>query len=307
MLLITGATGYLGRALVPDLRARGLPLRIAGRERCLGSIQDPSALSPSVLDLEQVELAPASTFEGLSMALHCAGLAHRRASFQDYLRLNTEASLSIARRAREGGASTFIFVSSLNIVPADTDNAGLGVESYPEPSEPYAASKWRAEQELNDYCAGVDMTLRIVRPALIYDSDLTANLARLQRLMGRWPIHLPALGRRSMIARPDLVRLLTLVAEAPHQFSPIIPAIDGEQYDVRRIGRSLGVRDRGRVTLPNSLLRAASVLLDARSGAHWGEAWRTLSADHWVGDVQHTPHWRPQWTLESLLASKAMS
>ena len=307
MLLITGATGYLGRALVPALEARGLPLRIAMRDGDLGSGADASSRSRGVLDLARVESAPASTFEGLSTALHCAGLAHRRASFQDYLRLNTEASLSIARRAQEGGASTFVFVSSLNIVPAGTDDAGLGVEAYPEPSEPYAASKWRAEQQLSDYCAGVDMALRIVRPALIYDCELTANLARLQRLLGRWPIHLPALGRRSMIARPDLVRLLTLVAEAPDHFSPIIPAVDGEQYDARRIGNSLGVHDRGRVALPKFLLRAASVLLDARSGVHWGEAWQTLSTEHWVGDVQHTPDWRPQWTLESLLASKAMS
>jgi UDP-glucose 4-epimerase len=303
VLLITGATGYLGRALVPALEARGLPLRIAMRDGDLGSGADASARSRGVLDLARVESAPASTFEGLSTALHCAGLAHRSAPVEDYLKLNTEATLRIAQRAHIGGAGAFIFISSLNIVPVGADSASLAAEAYPEPPDPYAASKWRAEQELHHYCAGVNMALRIVRPALIYDGELTANLAHLQRLVRRWPLALPALGSRSMIARPDLVALLGSIAEETDQFSCVIPATDGEHYDVRRIGRALG--GCGRPTLPRALLRLASIVLDARSGGRWGDAWQTLATAHWVGAPHREYVWRPRWTLESLLASDA--
>ena len=125
-----------------------------------------------------------------------------------YQRINVEATSDLARRALEAGVSHFIYVSSLNVVPAEALSPLHSADHYPEPQERYAASKWRAEQSLCQLFADSQCQLTVVRPGLVYDIELTANLKTVNRALRWWPWRLPSVGHRSMVARGDLVALL---------------------------------------------------------------------------------------------------
>ena len=168
----------------------------------------------------------------------CAGVAHRYAGESEFRRINVEGTVHLAKAAVVAGVPHFVYVSSMNVVPVDAQSAQEKAEHYPEPSEAYAASKWQAEQALTELCANTACLLTIIRPGLVYDAELTANLKTMERLLRWWPLLFPAIGRRSMLARADLVDLLVSCARG-NAGAPtgegIIAATDGECYDAQRI------------------------------------------------------------------------
>jgi nucleoside-diphosphate-sugar epimerase len=150
--------------------------------------------------------------------------------------------LNLARRAVDAGVSHFIYVSSLNVVPFDAPSARDPAHQYPEPKERYAASKWRAEQSLGQMFAGSHCQLTVLRPGLVYDVELTANLKTVKSVLRWWPWLLPSVGRRSMVARGDLVALLVSCAlgeSGAPTGEEILSATDGAVYDAERISRAL--------------------------------------------------------------------
>ena len=179
-------------------------------------------------------------------------------------------------------------------------------EDYPEPSEFYAASKWQAEQSLTELFANTACLLTIIRPGLVYDAELTANLKTMERLLRWWPLLFPAIGRRSMLARADLADLLVSCAQgdagAP-MGEKIIAATDGECYDAQRISRALSVTAKWGV-MPRWLCRMGCVVLDCVRGYPAGASWQGLSASNWYGPTPAISGWQPRRALESRSANE---
>ena len=296
MFLLTGATGYIGRAVQVMLQQRLLPVRLVMRSGSDGKSSD--ALH---YDMSQPHAPPGDLFDDITCVIHCAGLAHRRASAGAYRAVNIESVGRLAEAAAEAGVSHFVFLSSLNVVPAGTPSADEAAHRLPKPTEPYAASKWQAEQTLQQICGARQMALTIVRPGLVYDAELTANLATLQWLTRWCPVSLPAVGARSMVSRQDLATLLGHCAlsqcGAPTGQS-ILVATDGECYDAARVTRALS--DRGRsIGLPPWASRLAGHCLDWYRGDPLGSTWRGISEEHWCGVAPAVAGWQPVLKLES--------
>ena len=147
MLLLTVATGYLGRALCATLRTRGLKARIAGRHA-------PSGWEHywGFYDLDSPNMPSDTLFRDVSCVVHCGGLAHRLATRADYERVNVQATRQLADAAGRMGVPHFLFISSLNMVPAAAHFADSDATLYPEPNEGYAASKRQSEIALKAVC-----------------------------------------------------------------------------------------------------------------------------------------------------------
>lgn len=316
MIALTGASGYLGRALLAALRQEGADVVSVGR----------TAPSEPVGHRE-LDLSANAGFrvalDGVRSVIHAAGLAHNLGSAEAYEQVNVRATMALADAAIAAGARRFIFVSSLNVVPANADDPRCRAASLPRPDTAYAHSKWRAEQTLEALFAHSSTELVIVRPALIYDLDLTANLATLHRLARRLPFALPAVGARSMIDREDLVRLLchlALTQDALMQAVPPLVATDGECYSAKRIGRALGAK--ASLSLPISVWKLLSRVWDLRTHGTAGATWQSLAQDHWCGHGRWTPkllsalaagrmdgdgvhdqYWQPRYTLETRLST----
>jgi len=259
---ITGASGYLGSALAASLASHKLPVVTLGRGD-----------ADRALNLGQ-HTGFRSALEGLSTLVHCAGLAHNRSAPHHYEQINYRATMALADAAVTAGIRRFIFISTLNIVPAASANASLSAASLPRPSAAYAESKWLAEQSLEQLLGHSDCDVVICRPGLVYDHQLTGNLASLSHFAGRLPIAFPDKGERSMISRPDLVALLLDLVQRETWWqlpSRNLPVTDGESYSARRIARALG--HAGVLSFPAPLWRVGGWFRDRLSGAAPGSTW----------------------------------
>lgn len=307
MILLTGATGYVGAALRAALAQQDQSLRLLAR------VADAISAAPrgesQQWDMASGDDLPRGVFDGVTAIIHCAGLAHRHADERDYQRLNVDATSDLARCAIEAGVPHFVYVSSLNVVPAEAVSPRNPAHFYPEPKECYAASKWRAEQSLREMFAESHCRLTVVRPGLVYDIELTANLKMVNKVLRWWPWLLPSVGHRSMVARGDLVALLINCAlgeaGAPAGEETLL-ATDGAVYDAERISRALSQGMKWGV-MPQWLCRLAGRVLDWKKGSEPGSHWRSLSANHWSGDAPVVTGWHPSMTLESLASSETVS
>jgi len=301
MILLTGATGYVGAALRAALEQRESPLRLAGRS---AENQEESAWVHH--DLSDKEAPSGTLLADVSCVIHCAGVAHRYAGESDFRRINVEGTVRLAKAAVAAGVPHFVYVSSMNVVPVDAQSAQETAQRYPEPSEAYAASKWQAEHALTGLFANTACLLTIIRPGLIYDAELTANLKTMERLLRWWPLLFPAIGRRSMLARADVVDLLISCARgtagAPAG-EGVIAATDGECYDAQRISRALSMTTK-RGVMPRWLCRMGCRVLDRVRGYPAGASWQGLSSSHWYGPAPAISGWQPEQVLESRSANE---
>ena len=301
MLLLTGATGYLGSALAAALSARGERFRCLGRREVTCSGADWMSW-----DLSELELLSHDAFTDVSAVIHCAGVAHRMASEWEYDQINVKGTTLLAESAAMAGVRHFLFVSSLNVVPPFSADAAALPEALPEQDEPYARSKWLAESALKQICDQHDMALTVIRPALLFDHDLTANLATLERILRWCPCLLPERGHRSLLSRSDLVELILACVEgkagAPVGQS-VITATDGGCYSAQTISRLLGpwktIEDASPLVLPIWLCKWAGRVLDWRRDLSPGSTWRALSSDHWCGATPEVVGWQSSQTLKT--------
>jgi dihydroflavonol-4-reductase len=129
-ILVTGATGFLGAAVVRQLLARGAAVRVTARK---GSNRSNIA----GLDVESVEadLADAATLpgavRGISALYHCA--ADYRLWVRDpaaMLRTNVDGSVALIRAAATAGAGRIVYTSSVAALGINKD-ATPGHETTP--------------------------------------------------------------------------------------------------------------------------------------------------------------------------------
>lgn len=308
--LVTGATGYLGRALTPALLSAGHA--VIGQ--C--ATEAPTDIALPMLRRDFRAGAAGLVPDGTDCVLHLAGIAHQAAAPADYYLINVAATLELARDARARGVRRFVFVSSVKAEAATAAGLractgaavtqGSGGDTAPADGGcDYAGSKAAAEAGLRELCADGAMELIIVRPALVYSVDAPGHL----RLLRRWAEFRlprpPAGGARSMIARDDLVRLLVLLTTAPlPDVSPLV-ASDGEVYSTRRLHAALCRALQRRPWLPSppaGLWRLAATLRDRLQRLPPGSTWERLAGDErYPSRGLAELHFRPTLTFERSL------
>ncbi|MGO8797722.1 MAG: NAD-dependent epimerase/dehydratase family protein [Roseiarcus sp.] len=172
-VLVTGASGFLGRSLLPALTRRGYAIVAPVRRE-----QPPQdgVVFPLVESLETVDWRP--LLAGVDAVVHLAAIAHAKSAGAEdvYDRINAEAVLRLAK-AGEGRASRLTFVSSIRAISGPTAEAVLDDDSLPAPTDAYGRAKLRAERGL----AGLGLPTTILRPVTIYGVGVKGNLARLAR------------------------------------------------------------------------------------------------------------------------------
>jgi nucleoside-diphosphate-sugar epimerase len=214
-VLVTGATGYLGSAVVGQCRAAGLRVRGTGR-------RPPSTgVCPDYVagDLQNGGLLP-SLLDGVYTVVHAAGLAHQfhagSKCLPAFMAVNADASGQLARAAVRGGVRHFILLSSVSVYGEDMPGP-VGETAPCRPEGPYACSKYRGEQQAIEACAGSGMALTILRLATVYGDGDPGNIGRLMRAIDRGSFLWIGSGRnrKSLIYRGDVARAVQVVVQAP--------------------------------------------------------------------------------------------
>jgi UDP-glucose 4-epimerase len=276
--LVTGGSGYIGRALLPVLAEQGLRLSAQYRRGFVPVLANENV---GFLEYEFADGRADLNLDGVDVVFHLAGIAHQDADAQAYQRVNVDAPLALAERAREAGVRRFVFVSSVKAEAAEHDALG-GLTPVSEASSPYAQSKALAELGLQKLCRNSSLELVTVRPALVYSEHALGHL----RWLRRWATwHLPTPprgGGRSMIALDDLVRLLAQLVTVPIESPCLITATDGESYSTRRIHAAMCLALDRRPWLPSPpdfVWRSVCRLWDTVRGQESGGTWARMTAD----------------------------
>jgi UDP-glucose 4-epimerase len=202
-ILVTGASGFIGRSLSPALDRAGYFVRTASRQTGMLAGAHESV---TISDLTR-PIAWQPIVDGMDAVVHLAAMAHTMSKSPDALfdRVNWIATQELVSAARACGVKHFIFISSIRAQSAAYADRVLSEADEPRPSDAYGRSKLGAEQAVRD--SGIPFT--IFRPVVVYGPDPKGNIATLLRVAGtRWPLPLPLArfdNRRSLLAMNNLI------------------------------------------------------------------------------------------------------
>jgi len=249
-VLVTGASGFVGRALVARL-ARD------GREVIAASRSPLTSLAPGVMHSRMDTLGsdadPLSTPCSADVVVHAAARVHMMHddaadSLALFRAVNVGGTLAIARQARSAGARRFVYLSSVKVLgERSLTGRPLTSESPPAPADPYGVSKLEAERALAAFCSSSGMELVIIRPPLVYGAGAKANFERLMQAVARGrPLPFGRLdkNRRSLVGLNNLVDLLAVCVDHPAAAGRTFLVSDDEDLStaelVRRLAKALG-------------------------------------------------------------------
>jgi UDP-N-acetyl-alpha-D-quinovosamine dehydrogenase len=240
-ILVTGAGGFIGRALCPGLAARGHRV-IAGLRRAPASGTPPIAgAEPRILG----EIAPGRDWSGVldevDIVIHLAQLAHRHAA-ADALAGEPDVAAALARGLARAGGRRFIYMSSIKVM-GEATRPGRAFRStdIPHPEDAYGRAKLATERALAAVAAATGIDLVILRPPLVYGPGVGGNFRTLARLAASGlPLPFAAIdNRRSLIFLDNLVDLAAAGALHPAAAGEVLLTADGTDLSTPALIRFL--------------------------------------------------------------------
>jgi nucleoside-diphosphate-sugar epimerase len=213
-VLVTGASGFIGRPLVAELTGAGYAVRAAVRDRRDQGF--PSGVEIAALPDLAMPVDWPPLVGDMDAVVHLAGIAHVGPDIPDaaYDRVNHLASADLVRASTAAGVKHFVFMSSIRAQTGAVADQPLSEADVARPTDAYGRSKLAAEAAV--LASGVPCT--ILRPVLVYGPGAKGNLASLLRLAAL-PIPMPfgrLTNRRSMLARGNLIAAVCFALEDPH-------------------------------------------------------------------------------------------
>ncbi|RKU01387.1 NAD-dependent dehydratase [Burkholderia sp. Nafp2/4-1b] len=271
---VSGATGFVGRALVQTLCDAGydvvaLVRRHAGdldarATECVMADDDFASVAAG-----QPALPPCSAFVHLAARVH---VMHDDATdpLASYRAANVQGALNALDAACRAGVRRFVFVSSVKALGEHENGRPLREDDVPSPGDPYGISKHEAEVALREACAARGIELAVVRPPLVYGPGVRANFLGLMRAVARGvPLPLGAAhAQRSMVYLGNLVDALRFLATRENATDGVFHVTDGRDQSVADlvagIAAALG-RSPRLVPVPVAWLRVAGALTGRRA------------------------------------------
>jgi len=237
-VLVTGASGFVGRALVNELVEKDHSVVAVSRKKL--------SLTKRI---EQVQIRDVSEWQnwsdlltGVDVIVHAAARVHLMDddsnALAEYRRVNRDATIQLAKQAAQAGVRRFIFLSSIKVNGEST----LPDKSFSEsdacmPIDPYGQSKWEAELGLMHMSQETGMEVVIIRPPLIYGPGVKGNFANMMHWVSQG-IPLPfarVKNQRSLLALDNLVSFIISCLDHPNAANETFLLSDGEDLALPEI------------------------------------------------------------------------
>ena len=236
-VLITGAGGFLGSALVSELLESGYAVRALVRNPL--SSPSPKAVEIVVGDVRDPQCARQASV-GCESIVHLAGQAHAldddHVSEEDYQSINVDGTKHLLDGAVAGGVQRFIFASSVKVF-GETTTACVDEKELPAPQSPYARSKWMAEQLVASYAKGGSLATLSLRLPLVYGPTQRGNLYRMIAAIdrGRFPPLPRVQAVRSMLHVKNFVLAVRAALRSTGFLKPMYVVTDAKPYAITEV------------------------------------------------------------------------
>ncbi|MDK4719489.1 SDR family oxidoreductase [Rhizobium sp. CNPSo 3968] len=301
MILVTGATGFVGQALCAELSRRRMDYRPVSRN------SGPGFAAIGAID-GQTDWSEA--LAGIDTVMHLAARVHvMNESASDPLAafraVNVDATVNLARQAAGAGVKRFIFLSSIKVNGEGTSvGKPFRASDVPLPEDAYGRSKLEAEAALLAISAETGMEVVIIRPPLVYGPGVKANFASLMKWAARpfpWPFG-AVRNRRSLVYVGNLVDFMLLCATHLSVGNRVFLISDGDDLSIGQLISKLSLaagRKAWMLPVPPSLLEGFAALLGRRAAAQ--RLLGSLQVD--IGETRSVTGWSPPYSVEEGLAA----
>lgn len=304
-VLVTGASGFIGRHVVTELCRRSIKVRVACRQGAEFGLPIDNVEVVHLSGPGSVSTDWAKAVAHCSAVIHLAARAHvLRDRHEDPARAFRLANVDFARACGEAaaiaGVQRFIFMSSVGVHGGTSGAQPIQAESAFKPHTPYAVSKVEAEHVLMEVVRGSGVKLTVVRPPLVYGPGAPGNFGVLVRAIASGlPLPLGSLttNRRSFVGIDNLVDLIVTCLNHPAAPNQTFLASDGQDIStadlLRRLGSAMGKPAR-LISVPAGWLGFGAQLMGKR------ELFQSLCGSLQV-DIRKTCDlldWNPQVSLD---------
>lgn len=296
VILVTGATGFVGRHLCEDLRLRGLAFRPVSRKS-----------RPDHLTIPDISAATdwSAALSGIDCVIHLAARVHvmreREADpLAAFRAMNVEATLNLARQAAEAGVRRFVYVSSIKVNGETTaEGKPFRADDAPAPQDPYGRSKAEAESALLDLGRQTGLQIVIIRPPLVYGPGVGANF----RLLMRWAASgIPSpfgccRNSRSLVYVGNLTDLLMTAAGHPAAISEVFLVSDGEDLSTKELFHTMAdLQNKRAISLPLPVGAMEGLASLAGKASLSDRLLKNLQVD--IAKTEAVLSWKPRYSIK---------
>ena len=320
-ILVTGANGFIGRAVCAHLAARG--------DEVVAAVRDLTRARDIVCSRAVAvgDIGPGTDWRdallGVEAVVHTAAQAHvsarpdRGATFiargdsparpdpesvAQTFAVNVAGARALAEAAGSTGVFRFVFISTVKVHGKTTEGRAPFSESdplAPDPDDVYARAKAEAESELAQVAAARRLAIVVLRLPLVYGPGARANFAALVRLVRLAP-PLPfasIANRRSLLFLGNLVDAIALALDHPGAAGETFLVRDGDDVSTPELIGKMAVhlhRPARLFPCPLALLRQGARL--AGLGSRAGRLLDSLALDD--RKIRDRLGWRPPYSLD---------
>lgn len=312
-VLLTGGTGFLGRAVLQRLLA-------TDKRALIAAARTPDPNFPEGVTVEQVGELGADTdwtacLLGVDVVIHCAARAHVMKEdvpdpLAEYRRVNVQGTIALARQAALSGVRRFVFISSIKVNGEGTpSNQPFRPDAIPAPEDAYGISKHEAEQGVLALARETGMEVVIIRPPLVYGPNVKGNFSRMIGWVRKGlPLPLGSVhNQRSLVALENLADFVVLCSDrvrSPLASNEVFLISDGEDVSttelLRKIARAYGVNGR-LMSVPVIWFQVAARLFGKRAVAD--RLFGSLTVDN--SKARELLGWAPTISMDSQLEKMA--
>ncbi|MDD3375244.1 MAG: SDR family oxidoreductase [Candidatus Omnitrophica bacterium] len=300
-ILVTGASGFIGRNLCASLRARGYFVRVAIRNNMHDVFGADEYIEISDVGLEADW---AQALIGIDVVIHLAARVHvvkesAADSLEVFRKVNVLGTKRLAEQSVKAGVKRFFFMSSIGVNGEVDSGKPFAEQDTPCPVSAYAISKWEAEQILCEVVRGTGMEIVIFRPTLVYGPSAPGNFARLMRLV-KLKAPLPFGGfknLRSFLYVGNLVDAIITCMTHPRAVGETFLLSDGEDVSTPDLIQMIAVSMNKKVVLfpfPQSVLKTLCKIIGKDKELE--KLTGNLTVD--CSKIRNLLGWKPPFTME---------
>jgi len=232
-VLLTGATGFIGKSLYSELIGQGHDVCVAIRTKNYQNHKDVARVGAFDGNTDW-----SAALQNVHTVIHLAARVHvmqetAHDPLAEFRKVNVDCTLKLASQAAKAGVRRFIFMSSVKVNGEYTEvNKPFSEADIANPQDAYGLSKLEAEQGLLRIAQQTGMEVVIIRPPLVYGAGVKANFAKMMRLVKvRCPLPLGAIhNHRSFVCVGNLLSLIMRCIDHPRAANEVFMVSDG--YDL---------------------------------------------------------------------------